>query len=415
MAIFVKEVLFHSLEYEELLKLRKKLIYRPWTIEFTADDRYRDSGTTLFGLYKDDTIIGSVLIRKIDNNMCEIKDLAIDYPYQNKGLGKGLLTFAEQEIASNGYETIQINSRASLKPFFKAQGYERVDVNPDKLDPLIIKYQKSTEKIGKNKFLPNPPLNREIQTLPIGIVSKDGDLVQLFKELRLKMPKEDFLYFDVSKDLEMSEEDLHYGIQRYLARHSKLMLLSPMVPVYKNAGFKKSQLLDTAVVLAKAAIGTSLNNTVLMLAPATEMSIYKNIMKALKPSLDILALSFDPDINLNNNELDASFYNELEVLKAKLLETQEIFDTVVYFNLNLFKKHDLLQETLRKHYNKNISLIHPIRELSSAVREFMIEENLSVVDEEFGKLKVVSNVPQKTRKDLEKYLSVEGPMAIEKL
>ena len=64
-------------------------------------------------------------------NVATIRQLAIDPSWQNQGIGKSLLAFAEHWAATRGYSELALDTpypAAHLVAFYRAQGFRMIDV-----------------------------------------------------------------------------------------------------------------------------------------------------------------------------------------------------------------------------------------------------------------------------------------------
>ena len=94
-----------------------------------------------FVVVNDGNIIGTVTLYTRDgesacehyhhSNVATIRQLAIDPSWQNRGIGKSLLAFAEHWAATRGYTELALDTpypAAHLVAFYRAQGFRLVDV-----------------------------------------------------------------------------------------------------------------------------------------------------------------------------------------------------------------------------------------------------------------------------------------------
>jgi ribosomal protein S18 acetylase RimI-like enzyme len=59
---------------------------------------------------EDDKIIGLYALYKVDINEAEIKNIAVDSEYQNRGIGKALLNEATARAKEKGFKTLSIGT-----------------------------------------------------------------------------------------------------------------------------------------------------------------------------------------------------------------------------------------------------------------------------------------------------------------
>lgn len=99
--------------------------YRKYSIQ----QNYFDNGGIFLVLVEDDQIIGTGAIRKLEDNVCELKRLWLLTEYHGKGLGyrtmQELLSFAKEK----GYERIRLETDLTQKRalgFYKRLGFYEI-------------------------------------------------------------------------------------------------------------------------------------------------------------------------------------------------------------------------------------------------------------------------------------------------
>lgn len=124
----------------------------PFELMLTADPSvqaikaYIDD-SIIYVAYIENRIIGEYALYPLNGDEIEIKNIAVDEAFQNRGIGKLLLTDATQKAIDGGYKKLLIGtSNASVGPLYlyQQQGFELTGI---KMNFFIDNY---TEPLYEN-------------------------------------------------------------------------------------------------------------------------------------------------------------------------------------------------------------------------------------------------------------------------
>lgn len=114
-------------KYVEMISLRKQILRDPLGLVFTEADLARDRDDLLCGYYDEDNkLIGSCILTRIDENIAQLRQMAISSDYQGKNIGKQLLYFAEKTAIENNYKRIYLHARKTAIGFYLKVGYRTI-------------------------------------------------------------------------------------------------------------------------------------------------------------------------------------------------------------------------------------------------------------------------------------------------
>lgn len=114
-------------QYTEMVALRKRILRDPLGLTFTENDLSRDKDDLLCGYYNDeDKLIGTCILTHISSSLMQLRQMAIETGYQNKGIGYKLLRFAEETAAQHQYKKITLHARKTAVGFYEKAGYKIV-------------------------------------------------------------------------------------------------------------------------------------------------------------------------------------------------------------------------------------------------------------------------------------------------
>ncbi len=113
-------------EYKAYYDLRFKVLREPWGMpRGTEKDDYEPISKHFMAI--DDAtgeIVGVVKMFEKAPGVCWFSHLAVANRYQNKGIGKLLMSHVEDQARMNGFQTIGCMSRLNTTGYFEKMGYK---------------------------------------------------------------------------------------------------------------------------------------------------------------------------------------------------------------------------------------------------------------------------------------------------
>ncbi|MFI3241407.1 MAG: GNAT family N-acetyltransferase [Alphaproteobacteria bacterium] len=129
------DIEFGSSRYEELVNMRYKVLMQPLGLKFLDMHRELEANYLHVGMIEDldDCLIGGVMLAPSGNESIRMLQVAVDNKYQGEGLGKKIISFAENKARDAGYKHIFMNAMLSVVDFYEKLGYKKDgDVFEDK-------------------------------------------------------------------------------------------------------------------------------------------------------------------------------------------------------------------------------------------------------------------------------------------
>lgn len=116
---------FDSREYIEELELRNKILRKPLGININ-DEALNDDDKldTHIGAFIDERLLGCLLLKRIDNKVIKMRQVAVDEEYQGKSIGSKMVRYAENFARSQGYQKLTLHARKYAVIFYKKLDYE---------------------------------------------------------------------------------------------------------------------------------------------------------------------------------------------------------------------------------------------------------------------------------------------------
>lgn len=113
-------------EYQQMVKLRDDILRKPLGLSFDAGELEKEKNNLLMAAYEDDQMLGCCMLVEEDPQTVRLRQMAVLNDLQGKGIGKALMTFAENLARDRGYRKITMHARKNAIGFYEKMGYEKV-------------------------------------------------------------------------------------------------------------------------------------------------------------------------------------------------------------------------------------------------------------------------------------------------
>lgn len=116
---------YKSAEYDKMVTLRYEVLRKPLGLTFSDDDLSRDKDDLLLvGCFPHtEDIAGCCILSPVNKQTVQLRQMAVAGICQNKGIGRKLLSYAEQVAKDYRYEYVHLHAREVAVGFYKKQGY----------------------------------------------------------------------------------------------------------------------------------------------------------------------------------------------------------------------------------------------------------------------------------------------------
>lgn len=123
----VTELKYLSNEYYEAVELRNKILREPIGLEFTDNDLKDEKNAIHIGCYlsKKEKLVGACFLTPLTDMTMKLRQMAVDTSYQKIGIGRELISFAEDLALKKGYKYMYLHARKEALGFYQKLGYER--------------------------------------------------------------------------------------------------------------------------------------------------------------------------------------------------------------------------------------------------------------------------------------------------
>lgn len=122
----LKIIDYGTAEYEQMLKLRDVVLRKPLGIHFSDDELEAEKSNLLIAAYEDKQMTGCCMLVEEGAQTVRLRQMAVLKDLQGKGLGKALMTFAENLARDRGYKRITMHARKNAVGFYEKMGYKQI-------------------------------------------------------------------------------------------------------------------------------------------------------------------------------------------------------------------------------------------------------------------------------------------------
>ncbi|MBE6444137.1 MAG: GNAT family N-acetyltransferase [Alphaproteobacteria bacterium] len=116
---------FGSSRYEQLVELRYKVLLEPLGLKFLDSHRDKEINYLHIGCIEnlDDKLIGGMMLIPLDDTTIRMMQVAVDSKCQGEGVGRNLVTYAENRVKKIGYKKIVMHAMLTVVGFYEKLGY----------------------------------------------------------------------------------------------------------------------------------------------------------------------------------------------------------------------------------------------------------------------------------------------------
>lgn len=111
-------------EYQQMLKLRDDILRKPLGLTFNDDELEKEKNNLHIGAYEDEQMLGCCMLVEEDPETVRLRQMAVINDLQGKGIGRALMSFAENLARDRGYKRITMHARKNALGFYEKMGYK---------------------------------------------------------------------------------------------------------------------------------------------------------------------------------------------------------------------------------------------------------------------------------------------------
>jgi len=114
----------NSDDYEQMIQLRLSQLLEPIGVPASYIKKENEKTDILIGTFEDEEIIGCCILTPIDDEVIQLRQMAVRSNYRGKGIGGAIIEFAEQVAKENNFSILRMHARDPVIDFYKKCGYE---------------------------------------------------------------------------------------------------------------------------------------------------------------------------------------------------------------------------------------------------------------------------------------------------
>jgi predicted GNAT family N-acyltransferase len=112
--------------YTQVYNLREEVLRKPLGLSLKNENLSGDNEDVIFIAIKDTSVVGCLMVKKINKKEAKLRQMAISEIVQQQGIGSLLMKVAEKFIWESGYTTIGLHARKSAAIFYLKLGYNSI-------------------------------------------------------------------------------------------------------------------------------------------------------------------------------------------------------------------------------------------------------------------------------------------------
>lgn len=113
-----------SEDYRQMVDLRLQVLRKPLGLDFTEADLAAEKNDILIGVFDDDKLEACCVLTKTDPKTVRLRQMAVGAALQGMGIGRALMSFAENIARDHGYRRLTMHARKSALGFYEKNGYK---------------------------------------------------------------------------------------------------------------------------------------------------------------------------------------------------------------------------------------------------------------------------------------------------
>lgn len=122
----IYQIPFATPAFDEVLALRDRILRKPLKLEFNTIDIQEEFDQVHLACYNQlHQLMGCLTFHVLDDSVLKMRQVAVDTPFQGKGIGTKLVMEAENWAQINGYNHIVLNARDVSLTFYKKLNYKK--------------------------------------------------------------------------------------------------------------------------------------------------------------------------------------------------------------------------------------------------------------------------------------------------
>ena len=107
-----------------MVELRYQVLRKPLGLGFTKEDLDAEKNDILIGCFEYDKLEGCCILTQTDPKTVRLRQMVVTAGLQGKGIGRVLMSFAENIARDRRYRRLTMHARKSAVGFYEKNGYK---------------------------------------------------------------------------------------------------------------------------------------------------------------------------------------------------------------------------------------------------------------------------------------------------
>ncbi|MBC7903474.1 MAG: GNAT family N-acetyltransferase [Gemmatimonadaceae bacterium] len=112
-----------SKEYLQMIKMRNDILRKPLGLIFNPEELETEKEEVLIGAFEEEKMLGCCMLVRQDGKIVRLRQMAVLNNLQGKGIGRALMSFAENIARDMGYSKLTMHARKTAVGFYEKLGY----------------------------------------------------------------------------------------------------------------------------------------------------------------------------------------------------------------------------------------------------------------------------------------------------
>src|SRR5262245_48439425 len=113
-----------SPEYNQMVQLRNDILRKPLGLSFSHEELEMEKAEILIGAFDDEKMLGCCMLVEEGPGTVRLRQMAVSNNLQGKGIGRALMSFAENIARDRGFKKLTMHARKTAVGFYEHLGYQ---------------------------------------------------------------------------------------------------------------------------------------------------------------------------------------------------------------------------------------------------------------------------------------------------
>src|SRR3954469_5791869 len=122
----IRLIAYGSVDYDKMIRLRIRALLEPIGVPSSYIIPEKEMNDIFIGAFNEDCIIGCCVLTRNNEQVLQLRQMAVLLDFQGKNIGADIIRFAEATAVNNGYKILMMHARDPVIGFYEKCGYKIV-------------------------------------------------------------------------------------------------------------------------------------------------------------------------------------------------------------------------------------------------------------------------------------------------